>query len=311
MICNNSHAYDGIVKYLDTHPLMKHILVVPFFCTLFGIVAKENLSKEDKIGIESHTQLMIYGILHLLTRRLESDTNGLAASRETQLLEWDISEEHQVDIIKHTSLAAKGFINSNKKLKLMFSSSDIEEEGIGTADKVGLLEYTRERTTVKQAREYYYFMHLTIQEFLAAVHVCLTWKEEDVTLLSKVDPESRTLDNIQLFIAGLLGDKDMGHGFLRSLSQGKLYTDNRHKFITNLCSHDTDNKLAKLQIMRCAHEGNMSDMMVHIKETVLTIEGSNTRETLGMGFVSGGLLPHHLTSIGWFIQQCQCVTKLM
>ena len=251
----NKQIHEEIVKYLDTHSQMMYICVVPFFCTLFGILATENLLLSDKIGIENYTQLMIYGIRHLLTRRLETNTIDQADSRDAELLEWNITEGHQTNIKKHASLAAKGCLRSDNKLKLMFSSFDIVEQDIRTAENVGLLEHIREQATVKQAREYYYFMHLTIQEFLAAVHVCLTWKEEDVILLSKVDPKSRTLDNIQLFTAGLLGDKDMGHGFLKELSTEEsnlstIIANQQSEFLNKLSTQNGNSKLGKLQLIR-------------------------------------------------------------
>ena len=68
------------------------------------------------------------------------------------------------------------------------------------------------------------FIHLSIQEFLAAVHVCITWKVEDVKKVATEDPNSRRLDNVQLYMAGILGDIGtgdikIGQKFLQALDE--------------------------------------------------------------------------------------------
>ena len=50
----------------------------------------------------------------------------------------------------------------------------------------------------------------------------------------------------------------------------------------------------------------MTDNMEEVKKTVM----SEGRSELDLMSTPGGLLPHHLASVGWFIRESQCVRRL-
>ena len=184
-------------------------------------------------------------------------------------------------------MAAEALLAENSQI--IFTDEGLDRYQIpvsGDPIVTGLMEiYTHEdgldvaRTRVSSAS----FLHLSIQEFLAAVHVCLSWKDRDINTLAVVDRESRRLDNVQLFTAGLLTDTDVGHPFLQSLfkqqdnpvgkrlshfisrtfrkAPGNTLTYRGSQFVEAMRTQNgggwrsKPSKLAKLQIIRCVHEG--------------------------------------------------------
>ena len=190
-------------------------------------------------------------------------------------------------------------------LQLIFPKADAKQHGLTDTGipLTGLLEAS---TDTSGRDPNFSFLHFIYQEFLSAVHVCLTWDTRYLHKLLKIDKHSRSLDNVQLFTAGLLGDKDTGHTFLNALLPGVPCIDRAQQFIQQMSSQGTSDELTKLQLIRCVHEGRMTDKMEEVKKTTISEGGSK----LNLRRTPGGLLPHHLASVGWFIQESQCVTEL-
>ena len=107
-------------------------------------------------------------------------------------------------------------------------------------------------------------------------------------------------------MAGLLGDENMGREFLMDIKPDVENLMTIQELLPVISSQGDNSKLNKLQLIRCAHEGQMSDMMGDIRSLVMEEDG----KTLDLRQTPGGLLPHHLASVGWFIQESQCVERL-
>ena len=148
--------------------------------------------------------------------------------------------------------------------------------------------------------------------------------------IARVDKKSRRLDNVQLYTAGLLGDERIGHRFLQALDSGnenkkEVFIKRAKDYLSHMnassseFNNDGDNlstdehsdqpaksKLTRLQLIKCAHEGKLHEMVDTVAQAVLV--GGNT---LDLSEIDGGLLPHHLSSIGYFIDQSKGVQNLV
>ena len=63
----------------------------------------------------------------------------------------------------------------------------------------------------------YILIYPDVQEFLTAVHICLTWEPQDIDKITQLNVYINDFDNEQLFIGGLLGDEVLGHRLLTDL----------------------------------------------------------------------------------------------
>ena len=293
-VCKEQSVHQKIMEHLHTHVHLMNLCTVPFLCVLFGVVSKEDVKDDQTIDITNMTQLLIKSMYYMITKR---DIQSVGPDGRS------ITEPYKSNIQKLASLAATGTLSDS--LQLIFTKADINQHGLTDAEVplTGLLE----ASTDMSARDpSFSFLHFIYQEFLSAVHVCLTWDSQCVTNLLNVDHNSRSLDNVQLFMAGLLGDKDTGHTFLNALLPGVPCIDRAQQFIQQMSSQSNSDRLTKLQLIRCVHERRMTDKMEEVKKTVMSEGGSK----LDLWQTPGGLLPHHLASVGWFIQESQCVRVL-
>ena len=293
-VCNEQEFHQKIMAHLDTHINLMNLCTVPFLCVLFGVVSKAHFRKDEPIDITNMTQMLIKSMYYMITKR---DNQSISPDGRS------ITEPYKSNIQKLASLAATGTLGDN--LQLIFTKADVHQHGLTDTGipLTGLLEASTQRA---ETEPNFSFLHFIYQEFLSAVHVCLTWDTRYLHKLLKIYKHSRSLDNVQLFMAGLLGDKDTGHTFLNALLLGVPCIDRAQQFIQQMSSQSTSDQLTKLQLIRCVHEGRMTDKMAEVKKTVMSEGGSK----LDLPLTPGGLLPHHLASVGWFIQESQCVRKL-
>ena len=295
-ICNgNEKMYEEIVSHLKNNTHVFNLCVIPLFCVLFGVISSSCVSSGQPIHITSMTHMLIYATRHLLMRRTGDTTMYLRAIKQPYI-------DHIINVAK---LAAENTISGT--LKLIFTTPDIERAKIDkrTIESSGLLEYFREESVMEVSpKTNYSFLHFMFQEFLAAVYVCITWQPDDVILVSQADSDTQNLHNVQMFMAGLLGDSDMGHSFLNDIKPNQPSSERACDFLK--VTRQTTNRMKKLQLILCVHEGRMSNMMDAVKNSVLSDNGTK----LDLNNTPGGLLPHHMASVGWFIQEAQCVHSL-
>ena len=293
-VCKEESIHQKIMEHLQTHIHLMNLCTVPFLCVLFGVISKEQVKLGQPISVTNMTQLLIKSMYYMITKR---DNQSISPDGRS------ITEPYRSNIQKLASLAATGTLSEN--LQLIYTKADVHQHGLTDTGipLTGLLEAS---TQSAKTEPNFSFLHFIYQEFLSAVHVCLTWDTRYLHKLSKIDEHSRSLDNVQLFMAGLLGDKDTGHTFLNALLPGVPCIDRAQQFIQQMSSQSTSDKLTKLQLIRCVDEGRMTDKMEEVKKTAMSEGGSE----LDLWRTPGGLLPHHLASVGWFIQESQCVREL-
>ena len=326
---NNREVHQKLMEFIRHRSQLYSHCVVPLNCILLTAMLYRELrgatrGQTQDITLNSLSQLYVRLVLHIIhkDRAVRNMFTGITPGQKSTLRAL-------------AKMAANSLLTENSQI--IFSDEDLDRYQIPVSDDpivTGLMEiYTQEdgldvaRTRVSSAS----FIHLCIQEFLAAVHVCLSWTDRDINTLAVVDTESRTLDNVQLFTAGLLTDTDVGHPFLQSLFKqednpvgkrlshfmlrifGKApdntFTYRGSQFVDAMRTQNgggwisKPSKLAKLQIIRCVHEGKMEGMMEEIDQVVLEKDQDyGLGWTLDLSDIPGGLLPHHMASIAYFTE---------
>lgn len=149
------------------------------------------------------------------------------------------------------------------------------------------------------------FHHLPYQEFLAGVHVCVTWNQTDVTALTV--PSTQRLDMVRLYICGMLADKE-GHRFLNALSpkEGTTALQSRaEELLLGLAAGNPEQDSGEfLNMALCVMEGRMGPLVQRLEEKMCGNHDLELKE------VPGGLMPHQLAALGYWIQASGRVTKL-
>ena len=334
---NNREIHRKLMEFMRHRSQLYSHCVVPLNCILLTAMLYRELRRASggqtqDITLNSLSQLYVRAVLHIIHK-----------DRDVRNMFTGITPGQKSTLRALAKMAAEALLAENSQI--IFTDEDLDQYQIpvsGDPIVTGLMEiYTHEdgldvtRTRVSSAS----FLHLSIQEFLAAVHVCLSWKDRDINTLAVVDRESRRLDNVQLFTAGLLTDTDVGHSFLQSLfkqednpvgkrlshfmsrtfgkAPNNTFTYRGSQFVEAMRTQNgggwrsTPSKLAKLQIIRCVHEGRMEEMMGEIDRVVLEKDTDfGFGWTLDLDGIPGGLLPHHMASIGYFTEHSRKVENL-
>ena len=310
VICNNDDGkHKKIMEHLKTHLELYNLCSIPFMCVLLGTyIVDECLARGKPIEVSSMIHLLLKGIKHLTESRNRQHFKMNGG-------ELKIKEPCRKHMKRIAQLASFGILG--QKLKIVFGSNELESVGIENKNMVniGLLEVSSGNTDWGSV-ETYSFIHLMIQEFFAAVQLCLHWNQEEISKIAWVDPSSRRFDNVQLCMTALLGDEKMGHQFLMALDDsskdrkalGQKYSDRAKELIISMRKSNRPqsldaSRLVKLQMIRCAHAGRTTDEDVLERIQRYVARGGE----LYMSRIPGGLLPHQLAAIRWFIEQ----TKLL
>ena len=301
----NKHA-ELMKRIREERPALYYLCVVPLNCVLLW-----SRLLEDKDSIKSLTDLSLSTVMACVRSREENQGND----------QYNFTPAEVKLLRSMARLACKCFLSgqlifTNKDIKQDFNVEDSCVNNLmeihGSSEKQSDNSSNSNPDNIQAS-----FIHLTIQEFLAAVHVCLTWNPEEVSKVATVDPDSRRMDNVQLYTAGLLGDTNNGHKFLQALDERsgdkeQLYQKQANEYVTSMNPPGEEmSSLTQLQMIRCAHEGRMTKMVEEVAKAVLEVTNKDpvTGRTidevnmLDLSYTDGGLLPHHLVSIQYFVQE--------
>ena len=304
---NESVSYfDLICRHLEQSQLYVYCFV-PLICVILGVVLLHDIQRDD----DTEKPIKFTHVFIRATEQILSKLSGHGAQkingsnfRGRHLLE----NATRCSLISLMRLAAEGMFAEPRQI--VFDAQDLHRHNIDqTVLSCGLLENTTEDMTVFQDCENTVasFIHLTHQEFLTAVFLAITWNEymlEEV--ISKLT--SRKYDIVLLCLAGLLGDADKGHAFIRSINSliSSHTLSLRGVELISMMSNQVTaentplNKNIKLHILLCLKEGNFDHQMT------MDLFGN----LVDFSLMPQGLLPHHLVAVGSYIVSNQHITVL-
>ncbi|XP_062387133.1 NACHT, LRR and PYD domains-containing protein 12-like [Sardina pilchardus] len=168
----NSHT-SKIISQIKTRRSLYIMCHIPVFCWILVCVLQDMLTPDCKIEIPATmTELFIHYLL-MQTNRKNQRCSGQSETARTELL-----RRHKEHIFKLSELAFKQL----EKRNIMFSITDLADSGITDSE---MKEYSEMCTTIfKKDRTFYKapfycFVHLSVQEFLAALHVFYSFVSEN------------------------------------------------------------------------------------------------------------------------------------
>ena len=171
----------------------------------------------------------------------------------------ELSSDEQKLFTRLGEIAFKGIVEG----KLIFEShevNDLESNGL-----FHRLPDTRDRP-LAEPRPQYCFLHLTIQEFLAAKYLVDTYSSEDLQKFVSDHIQDGAWKVVMQFVAGLLAEKgEQSRDIFSNLLPSKTVTEEeRTETLTCWPADDEDRDLV-VTLFNCMYENNASDREVQKK----------------------------------------------
>ena len=193
-------------KFVFSNPIIKSLMYIPVNCAIISQVYKD-IRRSRKLMPKTMTQLYSTLIPVLIKRYMiekgEWDSHhGIPSDLE------DLPKDIVLSLNRVSELAYNGLLKED--IQLVFTESDVGEG----FQHLGLLSETKEMYVCEGAVSSYSFLHLSIQEFLAAWHVKChpELKLASNPLLVKAIPKRVTQSyrtTFGYFIAGMIGYADL------------------------------------------------------------------------------------------------------
>ena len=271
-------------KYLKQQPVINGLCFVPLHLTILLYLFQQGSLPETL------TEMNKSFILHTIYRHLEKD--GLAPCGPIDKLA-DIPKS-VLDIVYNLSeLAFKGL----KENKLVFTFDEIKQvcpcineavNGFGLLQAVEHYPHKGAGTTKS-----FNFLHYTMQEFLAALHVSNLPSEQQSSLMEKTFWDGHCNFMWMMFV-GIVGIKS--DVFVNFISKGKVY---KRKSEVRIADNIRNDKRKLLHVFQCYLEAK---------------ENTEIPEVISSMFKDGKvifsyvkLLPHNITSLMSFMSTKQSV----
>ncbi|XP_076138685.1 NACHT, LRR and PYD domains-containing protein 12-like isoform X2 [Alosa pseudoharengus] len=161
---SNSHI-NKIISQIKTRRSLYIMCHIPVFCWILVCVLQDMLSPDSNMDIpKTMTELFIHFLL-IQTNRKNQRCSGQSEPDRIKLM-----QRHKEHILRLSELAFRQL----EKESIVFSKKDLRESGIEDSEIKEYSEvcteiFKKDRTFYK--RTFYCFVHLSVQEFLAALHV--------------------------------------------------------------------------------------------------------------------------------------------
>ena len=192
-------------KFVFSNPIIKSLMYIPVNCAIISQVYKD-IRRSRKLMPKTMTQLYSTLIPVLIKRYMiekgEWDSHhGIPSHLE------DFPKDIVLSLNRVSELAYNGLLKED--IQLVFTESDVGEG----FQHLGLLSETKEMYVCEGAVSSYSFLHLSIQEFLAAWHVkChpeLKLASNPLFIKSKLNHYQSYRTTFRCFIAGMIGYADL------------------------------------------------------------------------------------------------------
>ena len=211
-----------IISHIKASRSLHIMCHIPVFCWIAATVLQQMLDKTKDIP-KTLTEMFIHFLL-IQTRRKDQKYQSGTETDEEKLL------KSQKDILlKLGELAFNNLENGN----LMFYEGDLRKCGIDVSEASvysGMCTEIFKEESVFHQRKVYCFVHLSIQEFLAAVFVFHSYVTENLEALKSLLSEEHKPSHFSSSLQSVLGlqSQDHLHVLLKSAVDEALKSRNGH-----------------------------------------------------------------------------------
>ena len=201
---------NDVMKYLDTYPQIKACMYIPLNAAIVVSIYQE--SKQGKCILPKTLTELYYALTQVLLLRYLYG-HPVYSQREWNIesFESDLPDEVYTQLLSLSKIAYDGISRKwGKSVQLIFSDLPAGFETLGFMQSVSQLY------VIHGQKMSHNFLHLTVQEFLAALYIQTTMTPEEQLKYFKRHKEGR-LKVVLRFLAGLTKLKTVTHEHLRGL----------------------------------------------------------------------------------------------
>ena len=239
----------SLMKFLQSHPNVSHMCYLPLHLAMVVF-----LFEHDENLPDTETEMYKTFVLHTLFRALEREL-GLAYADELELHDIDDLPDEKMRIF--TRICHLAF-EATRKQRQVFTGKQILDEKVlpvvPTKDdfnSLGLLTVDRQLAERALPTKTFSFLHLTLQEFLAAYHL-VKQRSDSEQLKSIADHGGEIhMREVWKFYCGLSSNSKI---FLESFNA--------------IAKQNVSNRLAILHMMHCAFESQKQKACCHLLEHI-------------------------------------------
>ncbi|KAM9723730.1 uncharacterized protein ACNS7B_019035 [Menidia menidia] len=283
------------IKRTRTLHIMCHI---PVFCWISATVLEEKLkTKEVEELPKSLTEMYIHFLIVQLKVKKQKYDGGAETDQH-----WSPENRKMIE-----SLGKLAF-EQLQKGNLFFYESDLRESGIDVTEASvysGVFTQIFQEESGLYHNKVFCFIHLTVQEFLAALHVHLTFMSSGVNLLSEEESSSASFsDKSELFYQKAVDralESPNGHldMFLRFLLGLSLPTNHSllRGLVTQTGSGSSQNTVQFIK--RRIDESSSPEKSINLFHCLNELKDRSLTEEIQQFLRSGGLSTGKLSSLQW------------
>ena len=285
-VCNqDTKQHQHIMHHINRTQLYTHCYV-PLTCVILGLILSSEVGQSHMVSSMDRFTHLYIAFTHKLLRNIDEQIEAKGIRKIV------FDKNTQDSLHRITNLAARGIMSEERVI--IFDDedlNDLEDED----HNVGMIEFF-ENSAGKCVAS---FIHFSYQEFLTAVWLSINWNSEDITKVKKKCKENTTFDMVLLYTAGLLGDRKTGQVFLKNVDPKLEKVDLTGRAVemvdmVHTLAEEGDkqhSKRLRVLMLMCLSEGKLALMKENWKITDLDLSGT-----------SGGLLPHQLVSISYYLE---------
>uniref|UniRef100_A0A669CKZ0 Protein NLRC3 n=1 Tax=Oreochromis niloticus TaxID=8128 RepID=A0A669CKZ0_ORENI len=272
---------ERIIKHIQSSQSLDSMCQIPIFCWISAVLFQEVFGGDVETEIpQTLTEMMSYFLFAQTKRRSRKYDKKVETNKEKLL------KTHKEFLLKLGKLAFEQLLKNN----LIFYEEDLEGFGIDIKEASMYSGFCttvlREEEIISQ-KKVFFFVHLTLQEFFAALHVYDCFINNDTRQLSSFldlkSQEHTLLDLLKVTVDKVL-EKKNGHldFFLRFLL-GLLVGPNRRVLQGLLTppdqSQDTDKKI--LTYLKSMRRKNLSpDSCINLFQTMVEMRDHKVKDEI-------------------------------
>ena len=273
---NFSHSADLILAHLEKFPNLHALAHIPLTLSIICRVVKDEHTLPSTL-----TELYDRYICQLLFKAANRKITTLVGLNSLD----ELPDIMQGDVHELSKIALNGL----KEKRYVFTSQELSQ--VTSRDGHGLL--TLFTVSAKAGQEHLYqFMHLSIQEFLAALHISTLPSQAHIELLDECRGDKQ-FRNVWKFLAGVtkLQDPEFQNHVIRSTGRG----NESQLFLVHCLYEAHDEEICRIAANKIDWKLNLSNMSLNTTDclcaayAVTSSHGQWTLDLRNCNIGAGGL----------------------